>query len=90
LTGLTGLVDSSPGWKCSMFGCMVNLLVLKSRAYFALVLSWRLGVFRVLVFEQLVVFVMVVVKACMVMVCMIGKHGKAFHAFGAFDKSCPS
>jgi len=46
-----------------MFGCMVNLLVLKSRAYFALVLSWRLGVFRVLVFEQLVVFVMVVVKA---------------------------
>jgi hypothetical protein len=80
-----------------MFGCMVNLLVLKSRAYFALVLSWRLGVFRVLVFEQLVVFVMVVVKACMIvmvcmvcMVCMVGKHGKAFHAFGAFDKSCPS
>ena len=46
-----------------MFGCMVNLLVLKSRAYFALVLSWRL-VFCVLVFEQLdVVFVMVLVKS---------------------------
>ena len=76
-----------------MSGCLVKLLVLKSRAYFALVLSWRL-VFRVLVFEQLVVFVMVVVMVCMIvmvcMVCMVGKHGKAFHAFGAFDKSCPS
>ena len=77
-----------------MSGCLVKLLVLKSRAYFALVLSWRL-VCCVLVFEQLdVVFVMVVVMAgLMVMVCMVGKHGKAFHAFGAFgafDKSCPS
>ena len=46
-----------------MSGCLVKLLVLKSRAYFALVLSWRL-VFCVLVFEQLdVMFVMVLVKS---------------------------
>ena len=64
-----------------MFGCMVNLLVLKSRAYFALVLSWRLGVFRVLVFEQLVVFVMVVVMA--------GLHGHGLHGWQTWQSiSC--
>jgi hypothetical protein len=50
---------------------MVKLLVLKSRAYFAKLLSWRL-VFCVLVFEQLdVTFVMVVVMA--------GLHGHGLH-----------